>query len=445
MGSERFLQRRMAFAFGSAAGVTILVKSLLPFYLAFPGAMVAVWLILHLWKAPAEKRLAPLLNLALAAIPVALLSYLWLHGRLFIVLQEIIAHVAPETIPFPDGQASPHFEEYPAYSWLWLTYYFRVAVSNLGPMGCAAMSMSVLLLVTCRKLLDPRRRANRWLLYLTALGAPVALTFISSKEARFLIPMYPIWAAVMAQGLMILQPWPRRAIVTLLVIVGSVSMMRVSFHDEASWRTRSFLYERMGNEEGDIWAFTPRPARFEGLAQQVAAALEENTSGPVEVGFLTLPHGGPDFDRRQDLVRLEAYRLKFQIPAISRTWNEFFPPQAMEHLGSVETIDMRFFQPDYFDKDATRLDLLVVAHFFDSYEGYYPPYPTHWGGTMPELVYARSLEELQSDLPEGFELLTVIDFTGPEHRDQARAALFFKPQEEAVPCPDCTEPGSPPN
>jgi len=285
-----------------------------------------------------------------------------------------------------------------------------------------------LLLVVCRKLLDPQRRGNRWLLYLTAMGAPLVLTFISSKEARFLIPIYPIWAAVMAQGLMVLRPWPRRGIVAVLVIIGSVTMMRISFDDEASWRTREFLYERMGNEEGDIWAFTARPARFEGLAEQVALALDERTEGPVQVGFLTLPHGGPGFDRHQDLVRLEAYRLKFQIPAISRTWNDFFPLDAMEHLGSIETIDMRFFQPDYFDKDATSLDLLGVAHFFESYEGYNPPYNTHWGGPMPDVVYARSLEELQAGLPEGFEQISVHDYTGPQHRDQARAALFYQPQ-----------------
>ena len=100
----------------------------------------------------------------------------------------------------------------------------------------------------------------------------------------------------------------------------------------------------------------------------------------------------------------------------------------MEHLGSIETIDMRFFQPDYFDKDATSLDLLVVAHFFESYEGYNPPYNTHWGGPMPDIVYARTLEELQAGLPESFEQISVHDYTGPQYRDQARAALFYQPQ-----------------
>ena len=401
MRCEGLSRRGWAVALGFAFGLTILVKALVVFYLAVPLVYLA-WL---LWaREPSGRAGAPrlhrLLNGAIACVPVAILAYLWMYGSIGTVFQELAAHLAPGTIPFPDGHPKPHFESYPAWSVLWLTYYLRVAAANLGLVGLAGLGAAVPLLLWRRHELPWDHRLDRRLLYLAAGGAMVLLTFISSKEVRFEQPMLPLWALVITLALGVLKPWVRRAVFILWIGIAAHTFWMLSWDPVASEARRERLVQVLGEEEGVIWARTPRPAPFPGLVNQILAAVPPaELDDPPRIGYLSLPHGGPRFNDCNEQVRIDAVRLKNRAAYVSHTDNPFLDPAALTRLGGLDIVDMRFLPHDYMQTTGTQLDLLVVFHFYGGYINFEPPYIDQAGEAMPELVFARTFEEFQQQLP----------------------------------------------
>ncbi len=430
MKTEGFGRRWWALACGAFAGWTVLVKSLLAFYMAAP-LLYAGWMVLR--RLPAGVRPRPgvparAAHALLALIPALALSYLWLFGSVEQVIQEMLAHVAPSLVPFPGGFPKPHFEPYAAWSWPWLTYYLRVAVANLGLHGAAGLLLGAAALIRWRARLPAEGRHDRRLLLLFAVGAPLALTVVSSKEARFLVPMYPLWAMVTALGLAAAGPVVRRVAAVALLVVGTGTFWMLSFEPDRSWMIHDELRDALGEEEGDIWARPPRPEPFPGLVDTVAGHLAPRADGrPPKVAFLSVPHGGYRFNYCIDLVRIEAVRFKARQPFISRAWNPFFDPEAVALLGELEVVDMRFFPPDYFETEALDLDLLVIFHWYQAYLNFDPPYINQAGDPMPDLVFSRSHDEIARRLPPGFERLATYHFSSPAYKDPAYVYVYRGP------------------
>ncbi len=417
MRCEGFSRRGWAVGLGMAFGLTILVKALVVFYLTVPLAYLA-WMLWARESREAVARPHRLLNLALACIPAVLLAYLWMHGSVGTVLQELAAHLAPGTIPFPDGHPKPHFESYPAWSGLWLTYYLRVAAANLGILGLVGLALAAPLLVWRRHQLVWEHRLDRRLLYLSAGGAMVLLTFISSKEVRFEQPMLPLWALIIALALGVLGPWQRRIVFVLWVGIAASTFWVLSWDSAASQQRRDRLVQVLGQEEGVIWARTPRPAPFPGLAEQVLDALPAGgADAPARIGYLSLPHGGPRFNDCNELVRIDAVRLKHRAPFVSHTANPFLDPAAVARLGGLDVVDMRFLPHDYMETAGAQLDLLVVFHFYAGYINFDPPYIDQAGEAMPELVFARTFEEFVGLLPGSWDLRQTLHYTTEGYPD----------------------------
>jgi len=404
IASRHFARWWVVLLLGVAAGLTMLIKPLLPFYLGAPAAVALLLAVTRRPQAdiPGDGRVRRLGFAVGAAIIVAALTHVWLAGRVGDVIQESVAHLFPGQVWFADGVPNPHTEPYECWSWMWLTYHVRAGAAGVGLAGGLGLLGGIALLVLRVGRLGATARDAQVLLLLAAFAAPAALTVVSSKEARFLFPVYPLLALVSALGLMTLPALARRLVAGGLVALGVASMLGLSYVPAFDDRVQSWAWARLGDEEGDLWAGVPGEARFPGLADDQAARF----GSAARVGFLAVPQGDDRMDARIDWVREHAVRAKLERGCITEDWNPFLAVEAREPLCHLETIDLRFYDPGYL-RGAT-FDAFVVFLFPDAFEEFEPPYTTRAGEPLPEVAYARTAEALDAWLePHGMTRIDV--------------------------------------
>lgn len=395
MASRGFSRRWIVLGLGFAAGATMLIKPLLPFYLLLPALYV---LFLALWRPPqdgvaGDGRLRRLGYAAGAAVIAAALTHVWLAGRVLAVIQESAAHLVPSWELFADGVPNPHSEDYPAWSLAWLSYQLRAGIAGLGPAGCLGLVAGLGAMIWRRKALGSDARHDRILLVLAAFGAPLILTVVSSKEARFLFPVYPFVALVSALGLMALPALWRRLAAGGLAVLGISTMLGLSYSPSLDDGVQRWCWEHLGDEEGDLWAGVPGERRFPGLRESEKAALDRLGQGePLRIAYFAVPQGDDRMDARIDWVREHAVRTKVGLGCVTEDWNPFMALEAREPLCHLETIDLRFYDPGYLA--SATFDMIVVFHYPEAFDQFDPPYETRAGESMPEIAYSRTAEEL---------------------------------------------------
>ncbi len=402
MASRGFARAWVVVALAFAAGLTMLIKPLLPFYLGLPLLCALLLAVTRRPQAdlPGDGRLRRWIHVAGAAGIVAALTHIWLAGRVGDVLQESAAHLVPGWELFADGVPNPHTEDYPAWSLAWLTYHLRAGVAGLGLAGCLGLGAALVLLIVRRARLGAAALDGRVLLLLAAFGAPLLLTFVSSKEARFLFPVYPLLALVTALGLMTLPALWRRLVTGALATLGIASMLGLSYSPSLDDRVQRLAWEHLGGEEGDLWAGAPGEARFPGLAAAEQAVIDQTVDrANARIAYLAVPQGDDRMDERIDWVREHAVRTKVGLGCITEDWDPFFTPEVPEHLCHLETVDLRFYDPGYLE--TASLHVVLVFHFPDAVDGLEPPYTNRIGEPLPEIAYARTVEELDRHLGGG--------------------------------------------
>jgi len=428
MATRGFTRVGMSIVFGVVTGLAILVKSVHPFYMAAP-LVYALWMIARCEPDDGDDRsTARRIGLLVAAGAVALLlTHLWLAGRWGFIVRELAAHAFPDLLPFPDGHVDPHAEAMPQYSLSWWTYYGRAAVTHLGPAGVAGLTLAIPLLIVRRDRLGHQARHDRRMLYLAAAAVPLVLSFMFSKESRFLFPLYPFWALLMALGLMTLGPLPRRLIAGTLIAVGSATLLLFSFDGARAVRLQTSLWRLLGQEEGTLWVRAPRAESFPGLADDITGVLQSRPGGqPHEIVYLALPQGGAYTDHIADLTKYETYRLKNRLLCVSRRWNTFIDRGVVAPLCGVESVDLRFLHSGSFDEEYPDIDVLAIFLFPAGSEGFDPPYVGQLGFALPDIAYAQTIAEVEEHLPPGFRLVETWDHAAPDRRDPATAFLFMR-------------------
>jgi len=395
MASRGFARHWIVLALGLAAGATMLIKPLLPFYLLLPLLYALVLAAVREPREgiPGDSRVRRLGFAIGAGVIVIALSYVWLAGRVLDVVQESAAHLVPAQNLFADGVPNPHSEDYPAWSLAWLSYHLRAGIAGLGPAGCLGLVAGLGAMVWKRRALGVVARHDRILLLLAAFGAPLLLTLVSSKEARFLFPVYPFVALVSALGLMALPALWRRLAAGGLTALGIATMLALSYSPSFDDAVQRWCWEHLGGEEGDLWAGAPGERRFPGLRESEKAAVDRFGSGEsLKIAYFAVPQGDDRMDDRIDWVREHAVRTKIGLGCITEDWNPFMAVEAREGLCHLETIDLRFYDPGYLA--SATFDMIVVFHHPEAFEEFDPPYETRAGEPMPEIAYARTTEEL---------------------------------------------------
>ena len=427
MASRGFSRWWVVLLLGLATGLTMLIKPLLPFYLAAPAALALLLAVTRRPQAdvPGDGRIRRLGFAAGAAVIVAALTHVWLAGKVGDVIQESAAHLVPSWELFADGVPNPHSEEYPAWSWMWLTYHLRAGTAGLGPAGCLGLGLAIPLLLFRFGRLGSKARDAQVLLLLAAFGAPLLLTFVSSKEARFLFPVYPLLAAVSALGLMTLPALWRRLAATALALQGIVAMLGLSYSPAFDERFQGWAWERLGDEEGDLWAGVPGEARFPGLAGEEDEALQFlRLAEPAQIAYLAIPQGDTKMDERIDWAREHAVRMKVELGCITEDWNPYIAIEAREALCHLETIDLRFYEPRYLG--TASFDMVVVFHFPEAFDGFQPPYETRAGEALPEIAYIDTVEELDGQmLGMGLERSSTLNYKQPGFEHPVDVHLYL--------------------
>lgn len=433
MASEGFSRRRASILFGAFAAFAVLVKGQFLLYMAPALAVIAVLAVRDVRSgegAGARRRLS---NLALAALPAALAIWIWLHGAFGEVARLFYVMVFPGAVdPAIDAVRAPP-KPFEWYSVAWLTYWFRASVANLGVMGTAALAASPLLLVWRRG----RRALGRdgWLLWGTAAGIFVLWTAIPARDMRFVFPFLPLYAALAARSLMALGPLPRVLAVAALLTLGTGLAARLSLDRGYHAVVAQRVHDGLGWDAGNIMARPPSGGPFPDLAGGIDHRLDEIAGDrPGDVALAVVPYadGRSKFDHCNDQAYIETFRVKCRRRCVTSWGNEYFHPRSSGGLGSAKLLDPRFLPTDYFERDDTDPDLLVILHFHTQYEYVQPAAPS-WAfeGPMPDLFWARTLEEIAARVPPGYRRTGQIEYEGGS-LPPVRVYFFEKPSEPAL-------------
>jgi len=427
MASRGFSRPWYAVGFGVVAGLSLLIKAHYAFYIGF-AIPYALWMALRLAPKPDdERRWLRAVWLGVATAAVALLAWIWLAGSIRVILHDLAVHTFPSLVPaVGDSYTEPHSEAFGKYSLAWWTYYLRSGAVDLGIAGTVGLLIGGVSWGVRWKAMPAASRYDRRLLLCCAIGVTLALTIIPIKDTRYLFPVFPFYALVSAVGLMAMRRKPRRIVAVVLLVVGLVGWWSMSFDRRLSDRVHHELMTHVGFEEGNTWARAVGEERFPGLDDAVVEALEGRPGGvdAAKVAFLVVPQGIPMAGFHIDLARLDAYRMKRQTGCVGRKNPDLFSEAVLDPLCFVETIDMRFYDPQYFASEARTMDLWVVYHFHDSYQGFDPPYDSYYGEPMPEIVFSRTAEEIEQRLPEGLTLLGTHDYGVQAHHAPAVVYLY---------------------
>jgi len=427
MASRGFSRPVATLLFGLVAGLSLLIKAHFAFYLIFAlpyalGQLVA--------RAPSgrDTRLRRLGLLAGATVIFGLMAYVWLAGSIGAIVHDLAIHTVPQLVPSAEGSyTEPHSEAFPKYSLAWWTYYVKAGVLDMGIAGTLALILGIVSLVICRKELPRGLRHDRRLLYLAAGGVMFALSVLPIKDTRYLFPAFPFFALIAATGLMTMRRRPRRLFAGIALVVGVATLGGISYNRKLSDRLHHELMHNVGWEEGNLWARSTGEERFEGMASNVAATLmDEPSQRGANVGFIVVPQGHPMAGYHIDLARLDAYRLKRRLGCVGRKNPDLFDTAMLDALCYVETVDMRFYSPTYFEIEAMHLDAFVVYHCVGSYDGFEPPYMSYYGEPMPDLVFSRTVEEIDERMPRRYDRIAEYDYASGGQQVPALVYLYEK-------------------
>lgn len=202
-----FRRRRAALLFGLFAGLAILVKAQVAFFVV-PAAAAALLQSAARRLYGSSPRLPgrELLNAALAIGTVLAVTAVWWLGRVGAIAEELQVHSSGEGMLFSEGDLST------TGGVVFYLTHFPLLVTGV-------LTLALLLL-----LYPYVRHGRHRLLMLVWIAAPMVLhCVLKLRNTRYLFPLVPAVAVIIGVGLFSLPP-RRRAVATAVVLAGAVAL-----------------------------------------------------------------------------------------------------------------------------------------------------------------------------------------------------------------------------
>jgi len=256
--TDRFTRWGGSLIFGAAAGLSLLVRPQISFFLVWPALLLLASSMLH----PGPLSRARVLgNSLLSMVAAALASAVWWQGREVKIWQQLQQH----RHDLPDhflvsGTADPsalyYLKALPLCFSLFLLVVAGVALAGLYRGGRPRPSLSA-------AFSDPRALlVGVWI-----LGGFTLLSLFEVRSLRYLMPLCAPMALISAHGLLsIPHTLSRRAIILITLMVGSSTMLADSFFSRG-------LYPADQSEVHRITSGPPRTDPLIASAYKVSAFL----------------------------------------------------------------------------------------------------------------------------------------------------------------------------
>ena len=259
MRADGFRRLPDTVGFGVCAGLAVLAKGQSALFLIWPALLV---LVRSVWLARAAGRAAlcrPLAGGALAVVVVLLTTAVWWAGRVGELVNIMGAHTTGDGMLEVAGDITV---------WGGIVHY----IQSLPMVLSAPMALATLLVLPAFL----RRARYRWVI-LAWLVAPLVLHIVLSvRHPRYIFPLVPAAALVLAVGLCSLRPRLRSvatAAVGILALAGWVACSCLSPPDFLGWQ-RPLCYK-----QPNLWN-DREPARLSDVAEALLTCGSCEYAGP---------------------------------------------------------------------------------------------------------------------------------------------------------------------